>query len=188
MRTSRIISALTALCLALVLASCSQQKAETPSYKDAVKQAMDQNGFNKVTVDEDRDKGVVTLGGKVQSDDEKARAEEAAKAAAPGEVIAMEISVEPPGSEGQAKNIESNIDTAIEHNFKAALIGNKLEDQKIDYKAKNGVLTLSGTVKTPQQRAQAEKIATSIPNVEQVVNELEVKHGKAPATQSQQPK
>ncbi|PYX91003.1 MAG: hypothetical protein DMG67_11500 [Acidobacteria bacterium] len=90
MRTSRIISALTALCLALLLASCSQQKAETPSYKNAVKQAMDQNGFNKVTVDEDRDKGVVTLGGKVQSDDEKARAEEAAKTAAPGAVIAME--------------------------------------------------------------------------------------------------
>ncbi|PYX91004.1 MAG: hypothetical protein DMG67_11505 [Acidobacteria bacterium] len=70
----------------------------------------------------------------------------------------------------------------MEHNFKAALIGNKLEDQKIDYKAKNGVLTLSGTVDTPQQRAQAEKIATSVPNVEQVVNEVKVKHGKATAT------
>jgi osmotically-inducible protein OsmY len=171
----------TALCLALVLTNCSRQKAETPSYKDAVKQAMDQNGFKNVTVDEDRDKGVVTLGGKVQSEDEKARAEEAARAAAPGEVVAMEVSVEPPGVEGEARQIESNVDDAIEHNFKAALIGNKLEDQHISYKTKNGVLTLSGTVDTPQHRAQAEKIAASIPNVEQVVNELKVKHGKTTA-------
>lgn len=183
MRTSRIISALTALCLALALASCSQQKAETPSNKDAVKQAMDQNGLKNVTVDEDRDKGVITLGGKVQSADEKARAEDAAKAAAPGAVIAMEISVEPPGSESEARKVESNIDDAIEHNFKAAIIGNKLEDQHISYKSKNGVLTLSGTVDTPQQRAQAEKIAASVPNVEQVVNEIKVKHGKATSTQ-----
>jgi hyperosmotically inducible periplasmic protein len=185
MHTSRIISALTALCLAVVLAGCSRQRAETPSYKDSVKQAMNQNGLNNVTVDEDRDKGVVTLGGKVQSDDEKARAEDAAKAAAPGEVIAMEISVEPPGAEGQAKDIESNVDSAIEHNYKAALVGNKLEDQKIDYKAKNGVLTLSGTVNTPKQRAQAEKIASTVPNVEQVVNEIKVKHGEATSTQNQ---
>ena len=181
MHTTRILSAVTALCLALALTNCSRQKAETPSYKDAVKQAMDEGGFKDVTVDEDRDKGVVTLGGKVQSEDEKARAEEAAKAAAPNEVIAMEVSVEPPGAEREARNVESNVDDAIEHNFKAALIGNKLEDQHISYKAKNGVLTLSGMVDTPQQRAQAEKVAASVPNVEQVVNEITVKHGKAKA-------
>src|SRR5262245_21968297 len=107
MRTTRILSAVTALCLALVLTNCSRQKAETPSYKDAVKQAIDQNGFKNVTVDEDRDKGVVTLGGKVQSEDEKARAEEAAKAAAPGEIVANQVSVEPPGAESEARNVES---------------------------------------------------------------------------------
>jgi osmotically-inducible protein OsmY len=73
------------------------------------------------------------------------------------------------------------VDDAIEHNFKAALIGNKLEDQHISYKAKNGVLTLSGMVDTPQQRAQAEKVAASVPKVEQVVNEITVKHGKTKA-------
>jgi osmotically-inducible protein OsmY len=179
MRTYPTLSAVAALYLALVLTNCSRQRAETPSYKDAVKQAMDQNGFKDVTVDEDRDKGVVTLGGKVQSEDEKARAEEAAKAAAPGEVVAMEVSVEPPGAESEARQVESNVDDAIEHNFKAALVGNTLEGQHISYKAKNGVLTLSGTVDTPQQRTEAQKVASSVPNVEQVVNEIKVKHGKA---------
>lgn len=184
MQRFRILAAATALCLALGLASCSQQKAGT-SYKDSVKQAMDQNGFKDVTVDEDRDKGVVTLGGKVRSEDEKARAEQVAKAAAPGEVVAMQVSVEPPGAEGEARKIESNVDDAIEHNFKAALVGNKLEDQSIKYKSKNGVLTLSGTVDTPQQRTQAEKLAAGVPNVEQVVNEIKVKHGKATAAKVQ---
>ena len=41
----------------------------------------------------------------------------------------------------------------------------------------NGVVKLTGTVDNAAQREQAEKIAASVPNVQQVVNELEVKGG-----------
>jgi osmotically-inducible protein OsmY len=181
MQRTRLIAALTALFLLVGIIGCSQQKANAPSYKDSVKQSLDNAGFKDVSVDEDRDKGVVKLTGKVGSEDEKNAAEQAAKSAAPNAVIANEISIEPKGFEREAKKIESSMDSAIEDNFKAALVGNKLEDQHIRYEAKNGVLTLKGDVDTPALRQKAEKIAATVPNVTQVVNELEVKKGKTRA-------
>jgi hyperosmotically inducible periplasmic protein len=44
---------------------------------------------------------------------------------------------------------------------------------------KNGVLTLSGEVNSQARRAQVEKVASAVPNVQQVVNELQVKNQKA---------
>src|SRR5579863_1481409 len=183
MRAWRFVAAVVALTFIFGL-GCSKQRANAPSYKDAVAKAMKNDGFNDVKVDEDRDKGVVTLNGMVRSEDEKAKAEEDAKTAAPGLVVADQLSVEPPGVESKAKTIESNVDQAIKDNYKAALIGNRLEDQSINYDVKNGVITLTGTVQTMQMRAQAEQIAASVPNVVQVVNELKVKQkgGRATST------
>lgn len=179
MRVMRMIAAVAAVTWMIVILGCSSQRANTPSYKDAVKQSLASGGFKDVTVNEDRDKGVITLGGKVISSDEKAKVEELAKSAAPGMVVANQVSIEPPGYEKEARNIESNLDKGIQDNFKAALIGNRLEDQHINYEAKNGVLTLTGEVETPRQRAQAEKLAGTIPNVEQIVNKLQIRrhHG-----------
>jgi osmotically-inducible protein OsmY len=47
---------------------------------------------------------------------------------------------------------------------------------------KNGVVTLKGKVPSETKREQVEKLAASIPNVKQVVNELEVKGQKATST------
>ena len=58
------------------------------------------------------------------------------------------------------------------------IIANRLEKQHIRFDAKNGVLTLKGDVDTPGQRQQVEKLAASVPNVQQVVNELDVKGAK----------
>jgi osmotically-inducible protein OsmY len=44
---------------------------------------------------------------------------------------------------------------------------------------KNHVVTLTGEVGSGQDRTQAEQIATGVPNVQQVVNELQVKRQKA---------
>ena len=72
------------------------------------------------------------------------------------------------------RQINSNLDDAIESNYKAALIAHGLDKQSIDYKAKNGLLTITGKVKTTQQRQQAEQIAQAVPNVAQVLNQIEV--------------
>jgi osmotically-inducible protein OsmY len=52
----------------------------------------------------------------------------------------------------------------------------------VKYDVKNGVVTLTGDVTSQAKRVQVEKLAASVPNVKQVVNELEVKNQKASAT------
>ena len=182
MRASRFVLASAIAGVLLFAAGCSSQKANAPSYKDAVQQAMNNDNFKDVKVDEDRDKGVVTLSGKVTSEDDKTKAEQDAKAAAPGLIIADQISVEPPGAESQAKGIEKNVDSAIKDNTKAAFIANHLDDQSISVNVKNGVTTLTGSVASADMRTSAEKIAASVPNTSQVVNELKVKRGRASAS------
>jgi osmotically-inducible protein OsmY len=142
--------------------------------KTAVEKSLDQAGYSGVRVDYDRDNRVITLNGRVRSPELKARASEVAQAAAQGEVVANQLSVEPVDKESAAKKIEGNVDDAIEKNYKASLIANQLDKERIHFKAKNGVLTLNGKVKTAEQRAEAEKIAASVPNVQQVVNKLNV--------------
>jgi osmotically-inducible protein OsmY len=53
-----------------------------------------------------------------------------------------------------------------------------LDDQSIHASAKNGTLVLKGTVKTARQKKEAEDLAKHVPNVQQVVNEIEVNPGK----------
>jgi hyperosmotically inducible periplasmic protein len=167
--------ALVAVAGLLACVACSSKTGENVSYKDSVKQALQQAELTDVSVSEDRDKNTVTLAGTVHSDDAKARAGDVAKRVAGGRIVVNEVSVQPVGAESDAKNIASNLDDAIEKNYKAALISNGLDKQHIDYNAKNGVLILKGSVKTVAERQQAQTAAASIPNVQQVLNQIDVK-------------
>jgi len=159
--------------LLLSTVACTQ-RANDVSYKDEVKKALEQADLKDVTVDEDRDKNTITLHGTLHSENAKQQAGEIAQAVGGSRVIANEISVEPVGVESRAKKIESNVDDAIEKNYTAALISKGLDKQSIHFKANNGVLTLKGKVKTSELRQQAEQVAANVPNVAQVVNEIEV--------------
>jgi osmotically-inducible protein OsmY len=161
------------LASALLLVACSHR--DNVSYKDNVQKGLEQADLKDVTVSENQDKNTITLGGTLHSTDAKAKAGDVAKSAAITRTIANEISVQPVGSESEAKDVASNLDDAIEKNYKAALISNGLEKQHISFKAKNGVLTLTGRVRDANQRLHAEKLATGIPNVQQVLNQIEVR-------------
>jgi hyperosmotically inducible protein len=163
---------------ALILAGCNTQPTH-PDNKAAVVSSLGSSNLSDVSVSQDQEKGVITLTGNVNSSDQKTQAESLAKQAAPGYTIANEIGVRPPGAESQAGAVASSLDSGIENNFKAALKGNKnLDDQSIDYSAKNGTLVLKGSVKTAAQKKEAAALAKQVPNVQQVVNEIEVKPGK----------
>jgi len=149
--------------------------ANTANVKDAVSKALEQADLKDVHVSDDNDKNVTTLTGVVHSPEAKEKAAEVAKSAAPGRIIANEVSVQPVGAESRARSIASNVDDGIEKNFKAAITANGLDKAHIRASAKNGVLTLKGTVDTEAQRQEAQKVASSVPNVAQVVNELQVK-------------
>ena len=149
-----------------------------PDVSDSIRKSLDQAGLKDVTVSQDRDKGVVTLGGQVASEDGKSQAESLAKSLAGAQVVANQIAVIPVGVEKEAKAVNSDLDTGIEKNLDAALIQNKMHDN-VKYEVKNGVVTLAGEVNSQYKRDRAEKVATGVPNVKQVVNNLQVKNQKA---------
>ena len=170
----RSIQLTLALVLALIVGVACSNRANTMSYGDNVKKALEQADLKDVTVAEDRDKNTITLGGKVHSENAKKQAGEVAQATAGNRIVANEISVQPVGAESAAKDIAENVDDAIEKNYKAALISKGL-DKNIRFNSKNGVITLKGRVPTAQQKQEAQEIATNIPNVQQVLNELQVR-------------
>ena len=160
-----------------ILAGCSQT-VKSPDVATSIRAALDQAGFQKVSVDQDRDKGVVTLGGHVAADADKAHAEALAKSLAAGEVVADQIAVLPVGAESDARTMNSDLDKGIEQNLDAALIQNGLH-KGMKYAVKSGVVTLSGEVDSQAKRREVAKVAGAVPNVQQVVNELQVKNQKA---------
>ena len=168
----KVLVIATAVSLFFATSACS--KHSTTSYKDSVKTALEQADLKDVSVSEDTEKNTVTLGGTLHSQDAKQNAENVAKANAGDRIVVNEVSVQPVGQESEAKEIASNLDDGIENNYKAALISKGLDKQHIRFDAKNGVLTLKGNVKTTNQRKEAELLAQSVPNVQQVLNEIDV--------------
>ncbi len=164
--------------LAVTLA-CTDTKA--PDVTDNVRHALDSAGLSDVHVSQDRDKNVVTLTGNVATDDDKARAESVAKSQAGSAVVADEIGVRPKDDEGTAKKVDSELDGGIDKNLEAMLVQHKM-NRAVSYDVKNGVVTLKGSVPSQGQRANVEKLAQQVPNVKQVVNEVEVKNQRATST------
>jgi len=113
---------------------------------------------------------------------DKSQAESLAKSPAGVQVVADQIAVIPVGAEKEAKAVNSDLDQGIEKNLDAALIQNKLH-KSVKYEVKNGVVTLTGEVNSEDKRTRAEKVATGVPNVTQVVNNLQVKNQKASSSQ-----
>ena len=174
---------LSALAVVLLgtLVGCSTATTKTADVTDSIRASLDQAGFKDVSAKQDRDKGVVTLGGHVAADADKAQAETIAKAIAGAQVVSNQIAVIPPGIESDAKSVNTDLDKGIESNLDAALIKNNLHDN-VKYAVKNHVVTLTGDVDSEAKRTQAERVAAGVLNVQQVVNEMQVKGQKATST------
>jgi hyperosmotically inducible periplasmic protein len=181
MRKIRSSVTMLALLAAGMLAGCSGTST-SPDVSDSIRKSLDQAGFKDVSVSQDRHKGIVTLGGQVASDGDKMHAETLAKSLAGSQVVADQIAVIPPGLEKDAKAVNSDLDEGIEKNLDAALIQSNLH-KTVKYQVKSGVVTLTGDVNSENKRARAEKVASGVPNVQQVVNNLQIKDQKASSTQ-----
>lgn len=167
----------------LGLTTGCQSKQQSPDVTNSLRRSLDEAGLRDVSVSQDRDKGVVTLSGTTTSDTEKAQAESIAKSIATGEVVADQIAVRPPGEESTAKDVDSALDKGIAKNLDAQLIQRRW-NHDIKYDVKNGVVILKGEVNSEGKRRMAEKVAASVPNVKQVVNEIEVTNRKASSSSS----
>lgn len=173
-----LLAASLALAAVGTLAGCSARSPQAADVSGGIRSALDQAGLKDVSASQDRDKGVVTLSGHVASDDDKSQAESIAKSQAGAEVVSNQIAVIQPGAESKTREINADLDKGIESNLDAALINERLHES-VNYAVKNHVVTLTGEVDSQRKRARAEEVASLVPNVQQVVNELQVKAQKA---------
>jgi len=178
MKTLKLCLFLLAVVAAGALVGCSSASTKTADVSGSIRTSLDQAGLKDVSVSQDRDKGVVTLGGHVAADGAKSQAESIAKSLAGAQVVSNQIAVLPPGAESDAKTVNSDLDKGVANNLDAALITDKLHET-VKYSVKNRVVTLTGEVDSQSKRARAQEVASMVPNVQQVVNELQVKDQKA---------
>lgn len=176
MYVKRLTAGLAALVLSLTI-GCSQHRANTPSEKKVVVDALDSAGYKSVDVSEDRDKGVITLKGDVATQADKERAEGVARQVASNSVIANELLVTG-NDKGLAKEVNKDNDDAIKARYKEWEAANRVKNQHVSADVKNGVVTLTGDVDTAAQRTMFEKDVAKIDGVTEVVNKLEIKGHK----------
>lgn len=160
---------------ALVLGGC--QYNSHPDDKSAVYSTLTQHDLRSINVAQDRHTGVITLSGIVGSTDRKATAESLASEAAPGYTIRNDIRIENADLGGLVKKAQqtAQLDSAIQDHFKANLKSHKdLERRHIQFTAENGTLYLKGSVASEREKKEAEELAKKDPQVQKVVNDLEV--------------
>ena len=157
MKTTKLLLALLAMLALGSMFGCSKMSAKSADVSDSIRNSLDEAGLKEVSVSQDRDKGIVTLGGQVASDSDKSQAESLAKSFAGAQVVADQIAVIPVGGEKAAKAVNSDLDQGIENNLDAALIQNKMHDS-VKYDVKSGVVALTGEVNSEAMRSSAEKV------------------------------
>jgi osmotically-inducible protein OsmY len=162
-----------------LIVGCSSPQA--PEVTGAVRDELNNIGLRDVSVSQDRTAGVVTLSGNVVTEAEKTAAATAAQRVAGNQVIANEIVVTPPGREDMAEDVNDALDDAIESNMKALML-RMGEPDDVDYDVNAGVVRLKGSVASNSLRAELEKAAAALPDVKQVVNELQVENQRATTT------
>src|ERR1700688_2261680 len=86
-------------CLMVVgmLAGCSNTSTKSADVSASIRTSLDQAGLKDVSISQDRDKGVVTLGGHVAAGAAKSQAQSIAMSMAGTQVESNQIAVVPPG-------------------------------------------------------------------------------------------
>jgi len=170
------ISLFSVLLLLAFLAGCSSQQRAAAPNTDNIENAFEQAGLNDVDVKSNQDQRVIQLNGRVETEAEKNEAEQIAKNAAPGYTVANQILIKPEGEVGdRAQDVANNKDDAIKSNLKAEMDKHPwTKNEDVNFDVKNGVVTLTGNVRSQTQRSQVTEMAKSVPGVKQVVNEMKI--------------
>ena len=131
---------------------------------------------NPFRIDIDTTDGVVTLRGKVEKEAARAEAEKHATATRGVVEVRNLITIADPDAPGTYLT-----DKGIAAKVKSKLAADpELNPFNIDVNVQDGVVTLTGAVRSATARAEAEKLAVGTKGVQSVQNELEVvPHGSA---------
>jgi hypothetical protein len=128
------------------LAGCSSKSTRSADVSGGIRTSLDQAGLKAVSVTEDHDNGVVTLGGSVTADVYKSQAESIA--------TSMARAVIPPGQR-DAKKMNSDLDKGIEGES-----GFRTASKRA---VNNQVVTMTGEVDSQSKRGQVQDIAAPFP-------------------------
>jgi len=143
-----------------------------PDPKDRIVNDLKQAHMDDVNVDYDRNARVVHLKGAVDTNAEKARAEDIAQKAVgtSGAAVANELTVK-----GMDDRTADDMDGAIRKELNAKVNNDRaLEGRDINFDVNNGVVTIKGDVASQAEKSQVMQMARSTANVKEVVNSLEV--------------
>jgi osmotically-inducible protein OsmY len=146
-----------------------------------------------ISIDADADRNRVTLSGTVHTDAQRMRAAELARMGHPGVTVENKLEVKPreysrseytdemareevERARTRKETIGNTTDDAWIH---AKIVGQLIGDwdtpaRKINVDVNNNIVTLRGTVDTPQAKTEAERIAKQSVGVKSVRNQLKV--------------
>lgn len=159
-----------AVCLALTLGSTAAcNRAPDPS--DKVSQALKSANLNDVDVKWDKDAHVAHLTGTVDQPTDRQRAEDVASAAVgtSGRVL-NELTIKNVNDK-TADDLDGDVRSHLEQEVKDDPL---LRDRDIDFAVNNGVVTVTGEVRSAAEKARVTEIVRSAPGVEDMANELEI--------------
>ncbi len=126
--------------------------------------------------------GVVTLTGQVPGDGDKQLAGNIAEQVPEVKSVDNQLQVNPgvKPSEASVREGMRVTDLEIRANLNEELVASQgLQGQSIQASVQDRTVTLTGRVETPAQKAGAEQLARSVPNVVDVINKLEVSNPSA---------
>lgn len=95
----------TSLIVVVIASIACSNVHKMPDVRTDIRRALDEAGLTSVSVTQDREKNVVTLGGTVPSEDDKQRAESIAKSIAGTAEVADWIGIRPAGKENRDKKV-----------------------------------------------------------------------------------
>jgi hyperosmotically inducible periplasmic protein len=175
MKTLTLSVSVLALFVVGTIGGCSRQSpwevgtsANPPDVPTRIRTSLNQAGYKDVSVSQDQNSGVVTLSGQVAADDDKSQVESIAKNLAGAQVVSDQVAVLPPDD---GFSVGSALDRGIVKNLDAALYQNGMHES-VHYIVRNGVVTLSGQLNSQTKCLEAEKVASAVPQVKNVVINL----------------
>ncbi len=167
-----ILVVVAVVALGVMLAACSRN---TNDPKDRVDKALSDANIKGVHTSYDRDADVIHLTGTVDSADAKQRADQLATSAVgtSGKVL-DELKVQ-----GMDEKPISDQDALIRDTLKDKVNQDQvLRDRDIKFDVNNGVVTVKGDVRTPEEKSQVTEMVRNVSGVKQLANELDVKPKK----------
>lgn len=167
----KLVSIAPALVLGLALGAGCTNAANNNDAADRVEKALDQAKVEGVNVDYDRNARVVHLKGKVESAQAKQRVEEIAETAVgTSGTVLNELTVE-----GTDEDRLETVDDQLKAHLSDSISAHpELSEQPIDFYVNNGVVTITGEVKTAAQKAEVGRLVKETPGVKDFANELRV--------------